>query len=269
MVFYRCGGRSCIIRESKNKKDVGKATFLGFIISLFICVLVSVLPFGVLSQEKLSVIPTPSTSGILKILTGDWGEYVINIGVLVSVLTSWLAWTMICAEIPMVAAENKTFPQEFAKKNKNGAASVSLWVSSGFMQLIILLVYFSNHAWLAMLAISALTVLPAYLMSTAYLLKLCITGEYNKYTRNHPAPALITALIGVVFCLFMFYASEVKYLVMVPILLTIGLPLFILSRIQDKTSDIIFLNYEKKIFIVLIMLDIFIVFLLLNGVISF
>ncbi|MGF7420311.1 basic amino acid/polyamine antiporter [Providencia rettgeri] len=267
--FIGVEGAIALSGRAKNKKDVGKATFLGFIISLCICILVSILPFGVLSQEKLSVIPTPSTSGILKILTGDWGEYVINIGVLVSVLTSWLAWTMICAEIPMVAAENKTFPQEFAKKNKNGAASVSLWVSSSFMQLIILLVYFSNHAWLAMLAISALTVLPAYLMSTGYLLKLCITGEYNKYTRNHPAPALITALIGVAFCLLMFYASEIKYLVMVPILLTIGLPLFILSRAQDKTTDIIFLNYEKKIFIVLIMLDIFIVFLLLNGVISF
>lgn len=267
--FIGVEGAVALSGRAKNKKDVGKATFLGFIISLFVCILISVLPFGVLPQEKLSVVPTPSTSGILKILTGDLGEYLINIGVLVSVLTSWLAWTMICAEIPMVAAENKTFPQGFAKKNKNGAASVSLWVSSGFMQFVILLVYFSNHAWLAMLAISALTVLPAYLMSTGYLLKLCITGEYNNYTKNHPAPALIAALIGFAFCLFMFYSSEIKYLVMVPILLTIGLPLFVLSRVQDKTSDVIFLKYEKNIFIALIILDALVIFLFLNGVVSF
>ncbi|MFH6895690.1 amino acid permease [Providencia huaxiensis] len=125
-----------------------------------------------------------------------------------TVLTSWLAWTMICAEIPMVAAENGTFPKAFAQKNKNGAASVSLWISSFFMQIILFMVYFSSHAWLAMLAISALTVLPAYLMSTAYLFKLCITDEYEQYPTEHSRiSALFCSVISMIFCLFMFYAS--------------------------------------------------------------
>ena len=68
---------------------------------------------------------------------------------------------MICAEIPMAAAQNGTFPKAFSVKNKNGAASTSLWVSSLFMQLVVFVVYFSNNAWLTMLAISALMVLPA------------------------------------------------------------------------------------------------------------
>lgn len=40
----------------------------------------------------------------------------IILGVLISVLTSWLAWTIICAELPMVAAQNGTFPKPFSKK---------------------------------------------------------------------------------------------------------------------------------------------------------
>lgn len=266
--FIGVEGAVALSGRARNKKDVGKATFIGFIVSLVICLLVSILPFGVLSQKELSTIPTPSTAGILKILTGDWGEYLINIGVLVSVLTSWLAWTMICAEIPMVAAENQTFPKEFAKKNKNGAASVSLWISSGFMQLIIILVYFSNHAWLAMLNISALTVLPAYLMSTAYLLKICITGEIKQYENGASTNAFITSLIGISFCIFMFYASEIKYLLMVPILLTIGLPLFILSRVQQKDSNIIFSKYEKYLLYFLIIIDLIIFTLVLNNTIQ-
>ncbi|MCV5540065.1 arginine:agmatine antiporter, partial [Escherichia coli] len=84
----------------------------------------------------------------------------IILGVLISVLTSWLAWTIICAELPMVAAQNGTFPKPFSKKNVKGSASVSLYISSAFMPIVVLLVYFSNDAWLAMLAISTLTVLP-------------------------------------------------------------------------------------------------------------
>lgn len=66
----------------------------------------------------------------------------MNIGLLVSVLTSWLAWTMVTAQIPQAAAQNGTFPKEFAAENENQAPSVSLWVTSALMQLFILLVYF-------------------------------------------------------------------------------------------------------------------------------
>lgn len=131
------------------------------------------------------------------------------------------------------------------------------------MQLVVLMVYFSSNAWLAMLAISALTVLPAYLMSTAYLCKLCMSGEYNKYAPNGRKTALVTSLIGILFCLFMVYASEVKYLAMVPILLTLGLPLFIFARIKDSGERDIFQPEEMKFLISLIVLDLFTGFLFL------
>ena len=263
--FIGVEGAVALSGRVKNKKDVGRATFIGFIISLVVCLLISILPFGVLTQKELSVIPTPSTAGILKIVAGDWGEILINIGVLVSVLTSWLAWTMICAEIPMVAAQNGTFPTKFAKRNQQGSASVSLWVSSALMQLVVLMVYFSNNAWIAMLSISALMVLPVYLLSTAYLCKLCINGEYNNYAHKGRIGGLISGLIGLLFCLFMFYASETKYLAMVPILLTLGLPLFFWTRIHEGGIKNTFKGGEMKIFLSLIALDIFTGLLFMNG----
>ncbi|MGQ6548325.1 basic amino acid/polyamine antiporter [Serratia sp. IR-2025] len=266
--FIGVEGAVALSGRVKNKKDVGRATLIGFIISLIICILISILPFGVLTQKQLSMIATPSTAGILKIVVGEWGERLINIGVLISVLTSWLAWTMICAEIPMVAAQNAAFPEKFARRNHQGAASVSLWVSSTLMQLVVLMVYFSSNAWIAMLSISALTVLPVYLLSTAYLCKLCINGEYNNYVRNGRISALISGVIGLLFCLFMFYASEPKYLAMVPMLLTLGLPLFFWARIHDGGIKKIFKGNEMKIFLSLIALDALTGFLFMNGTIK-
>ncbi|HIG9998640.1 TPA: arginine:agmatine antiporter, partial [Escherichia coli] len=64
-------------------------------------------------------------------------------------------------------------------------------------------------------------------------------------------------------CLFMFYASEIKYLAMVPVLLTLGVPLFIWARKKDDRADKIFTLRELAFFILLLVLDI-IVFILLH-----
>ncbi len=171
--FIGIEGAVVMSNRARTPNDVGKATLLGFMGCLAIYVLLSLLPFGYMSQEEIAGIANPSTAGILEKIVGPWGAWLMNIGLLVSVLTSWLAWTMVTAEIPHAAAKNGTFPKEFAIENKQGSPSVSLWVTSIMMQLFILLVYFSNNAWNTMLSITGVMVLPAYFMSCAYLWKLC------------------------------------------------------------------------------------------------
>lgn len=267
--FIGVEGAVALSGRARKKEDVGKATLIGFIVSLVICILVSVLPFGILTQPELKQIPTPSAAGVLKAATGDWGAWMINIGVLISVLTSWVAWTMICAEVPMVAAKNKTFPKAFAKTNQKGSASVSLWVSSTIMQFVVLLVYFSTDAWLTMLGITAVTVLPAYLASAAYLLKLCLTKEYDQYAPKGRVFSLLTSLIGLFFCGFMFYASPIEYVVLTPLILSCGIPVFIWARKEQKTNEAIFTKPETIGLLVLLILDVIAIVLYATGFIKF
>ena len=114
----------------------------------------------------------PSTAAILKQLVGTWGEVVINLGVIIALLSSWLVWTLLVAQLPWACARDGTFPKIFGKTNKNGIASISLWVSTVIMQLAMLLVYFSNNAWNVMLSITGVVLLPAYIGSAGYLWKL-------------------------------------------------------------------------------------------------
>lgn len=266
--FIGVEGAVALSGRARNKKDVGRATLIGFILGLIICLLVSVLPFGVLSQQALSQIPNPSTAGVMQHLTGNWGEWLINIGVLISILTSWLAWTMICAEIPQVAAQNGTFPKIFAVKNQKGAASAALWVSSGLMQCIVLLVYFSKDAWLTLLGISAICVLPAYFGSAAYLIKTCFTGEYNQRQPTGRGLALFSSIVGAGFCLFMLYASQIGYVAMTPLLLTLGLPLFFLARKQSDPSVGLLSKAERFALIALLAVDALVVVLYFKGYIK-
>ncbi|CAM3810270.1 basic amino acid/polyamine antiporter [Bordetella tumulicola] len=267
--FIGVEGAVVLSGRARKRSDVGKATLLGFMVALIIYILLSVLPFGAMTQLNLAQVANPSTSGVLEHVVGSpWGSWLMDAGLIVSVLAGWLAWTMLCAEIPMAAGQNGAFPKAFARTNKNDAASVSLWVSSGVMQAAMLLVYFSNNAWNTMYNISALMVVPAYITTTLYMAKLCLTHEYKKYSNKGMTLALISGIMGVLFCLFIFYASELNYLALVPILLTFGLPVFIWSRKEKKDGKPIFEGLEKLYVAILLIADIVVIWMLYTGKIT-
>lgn len=244
--FIGIEGAVVLSNRAKSQAAVSKATFLGFVGCLVVYMGLSLLPYGFLTQEEIAAVANPSTAGVLEQVVGPWGAWVMNIGLLIAVLSSWLAWTMIAAEIPAAAAQNGTFPKQFARENKNGAPSVSLWVTSILMQLAILMVYFSNNAWNTMLSITGVMVLPAYLASTGYLWKLVEDGEYAKIAPTGRAGALFTALVGTVYGVWLVYAAGIKYLFLAVIFLALGIPLYVYSR-RQQGAPVVFTSGEKQV----------------------
>lgn len=92
-----------VMSDKASPRTVSRATILGFLTVSIMYVIVSVLPFGFLSQGELSVMAPPSTAAILKQLVGTWGEVVINLGVIIALLSSWLVWTLLVAQLPWLA----------------------------------------------------------------------------------------------------------------------------------------------------------------------
>ncbi|MDO5765540.1 MAG: basic amino acid/polyamine antiporter, partial [Elusimicrobiales bacterium] len=266
--FIGIEGAVVLSSRAKSQSAVSKATFLGFLGCLVIYIGLSVLPFGFLTQEEIASVANPSTAGVLEKVVGPWGAWMMNIGLLVAVLSSWLAWTMIAAEIPAAAAENGTFPKQFAVQNKNGSPSVSLWVTSFLMQLAIFLVYFSNNAWNTMLSITGVMVLPAYLASTAYLWKLTEDGEYAKISPKGRAAALITSTLGTVYALWLVYAAGLKYLFLAVIFLALGIPVFIWARKQKKDGNPVFTRGEVAVVTLLVIAAVAAVYVFSRGLVS-
>lgn len=267
--FIGVEGAVVLSGRARNKKDIGKATLIGFLLALIIYALLSVLPFGFMTQHELAQISNPSTAGVLQHVVGaSWGNWFMSVGLIISVLAGWLAWTMLCAEIPMVAGQNGAFPKCFARTNDKQAATISLWVSSAVMQAAMLLVYFSNNAWNTMYNISALMVVPAYITTTLYMVKICFNNDYAKYAKRGRMMALTSGILGALFCVFILYASAIEYLALVPILLTCGLPVFIWSRKEQNDKKSIFTKSEVLYLLTLIAVDIIVVWLFMVGKIS-
>lgn len=266
--FIGIEGAVVMSNRAKSPDAVGKATFLGFISCLAIYVLLSLLPFGYMTQEQLAAVPNPSTAGILEPIVGRWGAWMMNIGLLVSVLTSWLAWTMVTAEIPQAAAQNGTFPQQFTKENKFGSPAVSLWVTSAMMQLFILLVYFSNNAWNTMLSITGVMVLPAYFASCAYLWKICVDGEYPANLPVKRSEALITGILGAIYGLWLIYAAGLKYLLLADVIVALGIPVFIWARRQAAPNEKAFAGKEKILACIIGLIALWAIYAFSRGLIT-
>lgn len=229
--FIGIEGAVVVSAGASSQKAVGRATMVGFLGCLAIYVLLSILPFGKMPQGEIAQLTNPSTAELLQeTVHVRWGGVVMNLGVIIALLTSWLAFTIMIAQIPYAAAQDGTFPRIFRHENHNGAPDVSLWVTSSVMQLTMILVYFSNNAWNTMLSITSVMILPPYLACTLYLWKICADKQYPAGATAGTFFATLCGVAGSIYALWMIYAAGLKYLAMAFIFLLIGIPVFIWAR---------------------------------------
>lgn len=254
--FIGIEGAVVLSGRAKNQSDVGKATLLGFLGCLIIYVLLSILPFGFLSRETLALEANPSTAGVLQAVVGPWGSWLMNIGMIVAILASWLSWTMIVAEMPYAMAKNGTFPKMFGKENTAGSPSASLWVTSALMQVAILMVYFASNAWNTMLSITGVMVLPAYLTSCLFLWKISEEKQLSGNIGVTRRKALITAILGSVYAIWLIYAAGLHYLFMAIIFIALGIPVYIRARKDSAKNEPVMDEKEKIIAAVIILISI-------------
>ncbi|MEP7298025.1 MAG: basic amino acid/polyamine antiporter [Burkholderiales bacterium] len=254
-----------VMSDHSDAKTVSRATLLGFLVTVLLYVLISVLPFGVMSQAQLAVIAPPSMAAILGSIVGKWGEYFVNGGVLISVLACWLVWTLLVAQLPWAGAKDGTYPKVFATTNKNGSASVSLWVSTAVMQAMMILVYFSNNAWNVMLSITGVMILPAYLGATGFLWKLMATGQYPATATIGKKAALVSSVLGTVYGLWLVYAAGLEYMLAGAVFFALGNIVFIWARKEHDPGEPIFTKVELLVGVALVILGVLAMWMLFTG----
>src|SRR5215510_7404184 len=118
-VFLGIEGASVYSRFARERADVGRATIMGFIIVTSLMVLVTLLPYAVLQRAEIAGMRQPSMAQVLEAVVGHWGAVFVSLGLLVSVLGAYLAWSLICAEVLFVAAKTKDMPSVFSRENAN------------------------------------------------------------------------------------------------------------------------------------------------------
>ncbi|MBC7619317.1 MAG: amino acid permease, partial [Candidatus Saccharibacteria bacterium] len=76
-VFIGIEGASVYSGRAQNRKDVGSATVVGFLICLILLMAVSLLSMGILAQPELAALKNPSMAPVLEKVVGTWGAWLI------------------------------------------------------------------------------------------------------------------------------------------------------------------------------------------------
>lgn len=218
-VFIGVEGAVVVSARARNKKDVGRATLLAVISALGVYLLVTLLSMGVVARPELAEMRNPSMAGLMVRMMGSWGEVVIAAGLIVSVCGAYLSWTIMAAEVPLLAATHKAFPRIFARQNANNAPSASLWLTNLSVQASLVLIWLTGSDYNTLLTIASEMILVPYFLVGAFLLKIA----------NRP----LHKLIGVGACIYglwLLYASGPMHLLLSVVLYAPGLLVFIYAR---------------------------------------
>ncbi len=218
----------------------------------------SLLPLGVYSQAEVGSMADPSMAAIMLKSFGKWGEIMVNAGVIVSVLSSWLVWMLMLGEMPLAASKSGIFPKMFVKENKNGSPSTSLLWTTIVVQVVLIISFFiGNNAWTTMISITSVMALPCYFFCTLFLFKIAVKKEYPSGIFASRGMAVFTGAAGSLYGLWLIYAAGLNYLMVACIVYAIGLPLYIVGvRQHDRQAKLFEKRSDKVILAVVLALGI-------------
>jgi APA family basic amino acid/polyamine antiporter len=155
-------------------RNVGRATILGTLATAAVYMLSLIAIFGILSNSQLQSTNEPFSTAANEIFGGSWAGDVMAILVIVSGLGALNGWTMICAEMPLAAANDGLFPEQFKRLNKAGVPAFGIITSTALASVAMGLNYMGSggaNAFTTLILMTGITAAIPYLFSAAAQLK--------------------------------------------------------------------------------------------------
>jgi arginine:ornithine antiporter / lysine permease len=246
-VFLGVEGASVYSRYAKQRSDVGRATLIGFIGVLALMVLVTMLPYAALPQAEIASMRQPSMASVLAAVVGPWGAVFVSIGLIVSVLGAYLAWSLICAEVLFTAAKTDDMPRVFASENDAKVPAAALWLTNIIVQLFVISTYFSQDAFGLMLNLTSSMSLIPYLLVAGYAVLIAQRGDTYDLRPQERSRDLIIAGIAALYTLFMIFAGGLSFLLLSAVLYAPGTLLYVWARREQGKT--LFTGVEWIIFL--------------------
>lgn len=175
--FVGIEGASVVSSRAARKTDVGKATLIGFICLMLIYVGASVLPYGYMSSTGVAALDYPALVYVFSSMAPGWGGPFISIAIIISILGSWLSFTILPAETTSEMADYKLLPASWGKLNSHNAPSMSLLIVGACTQAFLIVLLFSADAYDFAFSMCTVAIVITWAFAAAYQAK---WGVQNK-----------------------------------------------------------------------------------------
>lgn len=229
-VFLGIEGASNYSRFAEKRTDVGIATVTGFLGVLALFASVSILSFGILPRAELAQLRQPSVGSVLEAAAGAWGAVFIGVGLIVSVLGAYLAWTLMAAEVLSIAAKKGDMPAFLARENANQVPAAALTMTSTLIQLVLIATLFSDDAFTFALSLCSHLSLIPYFLTAAFALQLVMKRETYETEPGAVGKDTVIAALASVYTIFLLFAAGMKFMLLGFIIYAPGTLLYFMTR---------------------------------------
>ena len=230
-VFLGVEGASVYSRHAKRREDVGRATILGFVSVFAIFASVTIVSYGIMPMAEIADLRQPSMAGVLEAAVGEWGSVFVGVGLIVSVLGAYLAWTLMAAEVLFVAAKDRDMPRFLTRQSDRDVPVNALLLSTSLSQVVLILTYFSEDAFDFALDMTAVMTLIPFLLAALYAVKLRATREtYAGAPSSTLRADLVITVLATVYTAFLVFAAGLSLVLVSFIFYAPATVLFLMTR---------------------------------------
>ena len=188
---------------------------------------------------------------------GSWGSILINVGLIISTIVSWLSWTMLPAETTMLVADDKAMPKIWGKVNAKKAPTVSLMITAVLQTIFLFSLLFTDKAYEFAYSLCSAAILFSYLFVGLYQMKYSSAHqEWGQFTIGLLSAAFMFA------CMFLAGWQEV-------LLVSISfIPGFYIYYLACKENNRKVTTAEKWTMALILILSVIAIWLVANGTIA-
>ncbi len=225
--FIGIEGAVVMSDHASEPGDVGRATLSGFFVAITAYALLSLLAFGIHHQPGAVTAAGPMP--ISTTVGADFAGFV-NAAMILSVAGSWLAWTVLIAQLPFAAAVDGVMPGVFARVNKGAVPSRSLFASSVLMTMLVVLCAGSKDLHTAAVTLTGVLIVPCYLAASLFLCKVAPTSAIYTLDDMKRYGALALGVFSSINALWLLWLVGLKNLLPASVLYALGIVVFIAGR---------------------------------------
>lgn len=215
-------------RVRDPRRNVGRASVIGTAASGLLYVAVTAAVMGLVPHDRLVEDGAPFVAAFQQMFDVGWAGKAVALVAVISGLGALNGWTMVTAEMPYAAAKDGLFLPVFAKESSRGVPWVGVLASTVVASLLMAWSYSGEtglKVFTYLVYLSVVTVAIPYFLSASAQLAYLVSGRRTVHGWAL-ARDLTVATIGLLFSLWVTFASGYQAVYQAMVLFLVGVPLY-------------------------------------------
>ncbi len=227
-------------------RNISLSTIFGTLATAVVYLLSLTAVFGILSNAVLSESTAPFSDAADAIFGGTWAGNVMALVVIISGFGALNGWTMICAEMPLAAANDGLFPQRFKGLSAKGVPPFGIIASTALASIAMAINYIGSNGatvFTTLVLMTGITAAIPYAFSALAQIKWRM-ADHRALDAPHFVRDVVVAVVSLVFSvLFIWYSrftGESFWVYWGPFFLSagallLGIPVYL--RMRDRMTQ--------------------------------